>query len=290
MFNKFKLVFNFFKQAFKQWQQDNASQLAAALAYYTVFSLTPLLIVAIAIAGSIFGETAAKKEILTQIQSLVGNSGAEVIATILSNASQPQIKNFASLVSLALLLIGASSVFVQLQEALNQIWNVTDRQTTGIRELIRKRILSFIMVFAIGFLLFLSLLLSTAISAFTHFSHTYLTNWDLILIWLNFLLFLALSTFLFAAIYKFLPDAIIVWKDVWVGAIFTSLLFSIGRYLLALYLSRSSFSSAYGAAGSFVFLLAWVYYSVQILLFGAELTQVYASQFGTRIVRKQRQQ
>ncbi len=245
---------------------------------------------AIAIAGSIFGETAAKKEILTQIQSLVGNSGAEVIATILSNASQPQIKNFASLVSLALLLIGASSVFVQLQEALNQIWNVTDRQTTGIRELIRKRILSFIMVFAIGFLLFLSLLLSTAISAFTHFSHTYLTNWDLILIWLNFLLFLALSTFLFAAIYKFLPDAIIVWKDVWVGAIFTSLLFSIGRYLLALYLSRSSFSSAYGAAGSFVFLLAWVYYSVQILLFGAELTQVYASQFGTRIVRKQRQQ
>lgn len=277
-------IFKLFKQAFQHWQQDNAAQIAAALAYYTVFSLTPLLVVAIAIAGSIFGAEAAKEEILSQIQYFVGNSGAEVIATILDNASQPEIKNLASLVSLAVLFIGASGVFVQLQEALNQIWNVSSKQKGGIKELIRKRILSFLMIFTIGFLLLLSLILSAAISALSNFGSNYFINESSILSLLNFLLSFALTTFLFAAIYKFLPDVVIAWQDVWLGAIFTSLLFSFGKYLLGLYLSKSSFSSAYGAAGSFVVLLAWVYYSAQIFLFGAELTQVYARQFGRKII------
>lgn len=282
-------AFNLLKEAFKQWQQDNASQLAAALAYYTVFSLTPLLIVAIAIAGSIFGQKAAEGEIIAQIRSLVGSSGADAIETLLNNASQPEIKSFASLVSLAILFIGASGVFAQLQEALNRIWHVTDTKKGGIIELIRKRILSFAMVLVIGFLLLVSLILSAVISALSNFGSNYLLGWDFLWIFLNFSLSFILTTLLFAAIYKFLPDAFISWKDVWVGAIFTSLLFSLGQYLLGVYLGKSSLGSAYGAAGSFVVLLAWVYYSAQILLFGAELTQVYARKFGTKIIKCKRE-
>ncbi len=285
-FKPIDLVFTLFKEAFTEWQKDKASQLAAALAYYTVFSLAPLLIITIAIAGTFFGQQAARGEILTQIQDLVGTSGAEVIETLLNNANQPELKSFASLISLVVLFIGASGVFAQLQDALNQVWNVKSKPKGGIFQLIRKRVLSFAMVLIIGFLLLISLILSTALSALINMGDNFLLGLDFILSSLNFLLSFGLITVLFASIYKFLPDVSIAWKDVWVGAIITALLFTVGNSLLGVYLGTSSFGSAYGAAGSFVILLAWVYYSAQILLFGAELTQIFARKFGSKILPK----
>ncbi|MGH2415092.1 MAG: YihY/virulence factor BrkB family protein, partial [Microcystaceae cyanobacterium] len=263
---------------------DKASQLAAALAYYTIFSIAPLLIIAIAIAGSVFGEDAARGEITKQIQSLVGRSGAEVIETMINNANQPDVKSFASLVGVVLLIIGSSGVFAQLQEALDQVWNIQPRQTLSIGELIRKRVLSFSMVLAIGFLLLVSLIFSATLSGFSSLGDSLLPGLDFIWQLLNFGLSFVLITLLFALMYKFLPDVEITWRDVWMGATLTALLFSIGKWVLGLYLGQGSFGSAYGAAGSLVIVLVWVYYSAQILLFGAEFTQVYSRRFGSKIV------
>lgn len=271
------------KETFGEWQNDRASQLAAALAYYTVFSLTPLLVITIAIAGSIFGEAAARQEIIGRIQSLVGNSGTDVIETILNNASQPQIKGLASLISIAVLLLGASGVFAQLQDAFNQIWNVSDDQPKGgIGEIIKKRLLSFLMVLFIGLLLLISLILSTILSALNNLGNDLLPGFEQIWNIFNYVLSFAIIAFLFALLYKYVPDVHIAWKDVKIGAIFATFLFIIGKEILGMYLGRSSFSSAYGAAGSLIVLLAWIYYSAQILLFGAEFTQVYAKRHGSK--------
>lgn len=281
---KISLILKLLKQIFKEWQKDKASRLAAALAYYTVFSLAPLLIIAIAIAGSIFGEEAARGEIVGQIQGLVGQQGAEIIETAIENANQPDVSSFASIVSIIALLFGASGVFAQLQEALNTVWEVKAKPKQGIMNFVRKRFLSFSAVLGIGFLLLVSLLASAVLSALQNYMSGLLPGVDWLWQILNLAISFGVITLLFALMYKFLPDVKIRWNEVWVGAIITTILFIVGKFALGLYIGRGSFGSTYGAAGSLVVVLAWVYYSAQILFFGAEFTQVYARRFGSRIV------
>lgn len=279
-----KTILGLLKETFAEWNKDNASRLAAALAYYTIFSLAPLLIIAIAIAGAVFGEEAARGEIVGQIRGLVGESGAEVIETAIQNANKPQAGRIASLISIAVLLFGASGLFAQLQDALNTIWEVQPKPGRGVVAIIRDRFLSFTMVLGVGFLLLVSLLLSAVLAALANYFGHLLPGIDLIWQVVNLIISFVVTTLLFGLIYKVLPDVKIVWSDVWIGAAITSLLFSIGRYLLGVYLGNSSFGSTYGAAGSLVIILAWVYYAAQILFFGAEFTQVYARRYGSRIV------
>lgn len=276
-------IFQLLKESFTEWQEDKASMLAAALAYYTVFSITPLLVIAIAIAGAVFGQDAARGEIVEQINSLVGNQGAQAIETALANADQPQLSSIASIISIVVLLIGASGVFAQLQEALNTVWNVKAKPEKGIWQFIRKRLLSFGMVLAIGFLLLVSLLLSAMLAGVSNLNFNIPSSLTSLWQLLNFGISFGLISLLFALIYKYLPDAKIRWKDVTVGAIITALLFTIGKFLIGLYLGQGSLGSTYGAAGSLIVFLAWVFYSAQILLFGAEFTQVYARKYGRKI-------
>lgn len=279
-----KVLFSLLQETFQEWQDDKSSRLAAALAYYTVFSLAPLLIIAIAIAGAIFGEEAAKGELVGQIQGLVGDSGAEVIQGAINNANKPDTGNIASIISIIVLLFGASGVFAQLQDALNTVWEVEVDPRLGIWGFIRKRILSFGAVLGIGFLLLVSLIVSATLSGLSNYMSDLIPGIDLLWRLLNLVISFIVITFLFALMYKYLPDVKIKWSDVWIGAAITSVLFAIGKYALGLYLGRASFGSTYGAAGSLVVLLAWIYYAAQILFFGAEFTQVYARRYGSQIV------
>jgi membrane protein len=252
-----------------------------------VFSLAPLLIIAIAIAGFFFGEDAARGEIIGQIQGLVGKDGATVIQTAIENASRSEERGaIASLLSIGILLFGASGVFVELQDALNTIWEVEPQQAVGIGEFIRKRFLTFAMILGIGFLLLVSLVISAALAGINHFTSNLLPGSELLWQVINFSVSFGVITLLFATIYKLLPDVKITWSDVWIGAAITALLFVVGKYLIGLYLGNSSFSSTYGAAGSIVIVLVWAYYSAQILFFGAEFTQVYAKRYGSQILTK----
>ncbi|NEO76114.1 MAG: YihY/virulence factor BrkB family protein [Moorea sp. SIO4G3] len=288
-----KAILGLLKETFKEWKEDNASRLAAALSYYMIFSLAPVLIIAIAIVGSIFGEEAAKGEIVGQIQGLVGEQGAQFIQTAITNANRPDASGgLASLISIVVLLFGASGVFGELQDALNTIWDVKLKPGRGIWGILKKRILSFLTVLGVGLFLLLSAVLSTVLSALRSYESEFLKELGLLwlyqldFVWtiLDLLVSFGILSLMFALVYKYLPDVKIAWKDVWVGAIITTLLFNLGKWLLSWYLGRSSFSSSYGAAGSLVVLLAWVYYSCQIIFLGAEFTQVYAKRFGSKIV------
>ena len=272
------------KETIQAWQADKASRLAAAVAYYTIFSLAPLLIIAVAIAGAIFGAEAAQGEIVGQIQDLVGKEGATVIETAIKNAHQPEISSFASLISVGVLLFGASGVFAELQDALNTVWNVKAKPNQGIIYFLRKRILSFCAVLGIGFLLLFSLIISAILSALSKYIPDLFFGAGLFWQILNQVVSLGLISCSFALMFKLLPDVKIKWRDVWVGAIITAILFTIGKFSLGLYLARSSFSSTYGAAGSLVIILAWVYYSAQIIFLGAEFTQVYSKRYGSPII------
>ena len=234
-------IFKLFKETFQEWQRDKASLLAAALAYYTVFSITPLLVIAIAIAGAVFGQDTAKGEILAQVNNLVGEKGAQAIEMTLDNVNQPQLKSVASIISVVVLLIGASGVFAQLQDALNTVWNVKAKPEKGIWLFIRKRLLSFGMVLVIGFLLLVSLIISAVLAGISKLEISPLPGFTPLWQLLNFGISFGFISLLFALIYKYLPDAKVRWKDVWVGAIITALLFSIGKYLIGLYLGRGSF-------------------------------------------------
>ena len=279
-----KQIWRLLKETFKEWNEDKASRLAAALSYYTVFSLAPLLIITIAIAGAVFGDDAARGEIVRQIQGLVGKDGAEVIQTALENAQRPDTRNLASIISIGVLLFGASNVFAQIQDALNTIWEVQPKPGRSLVQTLRKRFLSFAMVGGVGFLLLVSLVVNTGLAAMVNYFSNLVPGVDWIWQIANFAISFAVITFLFAIIYKFMPDVKIDWSDVWVGSAITSLLFVIGKSLLGLYLGNGSFGSAYGAAGSLVVVLAWINYAAQIIFFGAEFTQVYASKYGSRIV------
>src|SRR5579883_883796 len=280
-----KDIWKLLKDTVTEWNEDKVPLWAAALAYYTIFSLAPLLLIAIAIAGVIFGEDAARGEIVGQIQGLVGKEGATAIQAMIQNAHRPGSGGtIATVVGVITLLFGASGVFGQLQDALNTIWGVKPRPGQGLQSFLQARFLSFAMVLVIGFLLLVSLVLSAALAAIgTVFSHL-LPDYVIVGQILNFVVSFGFITLLFAAIYKFLPDVSVNWKDLWVGAATTALLFNIGKFIIGFYLGSSSASSTYGAAGSLVVILLWVFYSAQIILFGAEFTQVFAKSRGSEII------
>ena len=268
------------KETFSEWSKDKASRLAAALSYYTIFSVAPLLIIAVAVAGLVFGREAATHQLAAQAEGLLGAQGAEAIQTLLEHAGRTGAGIVATVVGVGTLLLGASGAFAQLQDALNTIWEVKPKAGRGLKGMLRDRFLSFSLVLVIGFLLLVSLVISAALAALGKYLSEALPLSSAMIQGLNFAISFAATTFLFALIFKVLPDARIRWRDVWIGAAVTALLFSAGRLLIGLYLGRSSVGSAYGAAGSLVALLVWIYYSAQILLLGAEFTQVYASRFG----------
>lgn len=265
------------KETYQGWSKDGASRLAAALAYYAAVSIAPLLVLVIAIVGAVFGADAARRELIGTVTSFMGQDGAEFIKLVVENADEPAIGGIASLLSLGVLLWGATNVFAQLQESLNIIWNVRVKPKNGVMNFIRHRILSFGMVIVIGFLLLISLALSTVLSSL---AGSFDSLPGPVVVWgvVNWLVSFAMTTFLFALIYKVLPDVQVAWRDVWIGAAFTALLFTIGKSLLGIYLGNQG--TSYGIAGSVVVFLLWVFYSAQILFFGAEFTEVYATRYG----------
>jgi membrane protein len=279
-----KAILGLFQETFEEWSKDKASRLSAALAYYTIFSIAPLLIIVIAIAGAVFGESAASGQIFAQIQDLVGEAGAKLIQEAIKNASQPKQGAIASIISIVVLIFGATGLFTELQDALNTIWEVEQKPGRAVKNMVRNRFLSFAMVLGIGFLLLVSLIISGVLAVLVGYFNNLIPGIAFIWQIVNFLVGFAISTVLFGLIFKVLPDVKITWSDVWIGAAITSILFSFGRFLLGQYLGNGSFGSTYGAAGSVVVVIAWVYYAAQILFFGAEFTQVYARRYGSQIV------
>ncbi|MEO9136364.1 MAG: YihY/virulence factor BrkB family protein [Casimicrobiaceae bacterium] len=277
-----RAVWSLTKESFSQWSDDYAPSMGAALAYYTIFSIAPLLIIAIAVAGFFFGADAARGEIFTQLRGLLGDQGATAIEAMVRSASQTGHGSFAAIAGIVMLLIGATSVFGELQTDLDRIWDSPEPRHGGLWGMLRGRVLSFGMVLGIGFLLLVSLVLSAALAALGHFWSGWFPGWTFLLQAINFVISLLVVTGLFGMIYKFLPRCDIGWEDVWVGAGVTSLLFSIGKLLIGLYLGKSSVASSFGAAGSLVIVLLWVYYSSQVFLLGAEFTRVYSYRHGTR--------
>ena len=281
----FSNSFGLFKQTFSEWLEDKAPQLGAALAYYTVFSLAPLVLVLLAIVGLIFRNDpgGAWNKITEQMSYFLDKSAVEVVQNIAQKAGQPNKSLLATIIGILLALFGASGVFGQLQDALNTIWGVKAKPAGGVWGFLHSRFLSFAMVGGVCFLLLVSLTLESMLKAFSHYIQGVLPGGIVIAMAVYWIFDLAVIILLFAIIFKFLPDAKIQWRDVWIGAGVTAILFAIGKWALGLYLGSGSAASAYGAASSLITLLLWVYYSSQILLFGAEFTQVYASQAGRGI-------
>jgi len=275
-------VFSLLKQTFQEWLQDKAPQLGAALAYYTVFSLAPLILVLLAIVGVIFRDNPAGAwhKITQQMSYFLDPSALQVVQSIAQKASQPGKSTIATIIGIALALFGASGVFGQLQDALNTIWGVKAKPGTGLWGFLRARFLSFAMVGGICFLLLVSLAVEALLKGFSHYVQSVMPGGIGIAVSVYLVFDFAVVVLLFAMIFKFLPDVQIQWRDVWIGAIITAILFGIGKWLLGFYLGSGAAGSAYGAASSLITLLLWVYYSSQILLFGAEFTQVYAARSG----------
>jgi membrane protein len=276
-------LWNLLKDTFTAWSNDKVPRHGAALAYYTVLSLVPLLVVIITMIGVIFGRDAAQGYIVEQIASLVGPQSAEAIKQMIQQANQPTTGIVATLVAAVTLLAGASGVFAQLQDSLNSVWGVQPKEGGGLWGLLRDRFMSLATLLGTGFLLLVSLVLSAALAAAGKWFGGWLPGPEFVLQGLEFFISLVVITGLFALMFKVLPDAHVAWMDVWVGAALTAVLFTIGKFAIGLYLGKSDVGSAYGAAGSLVIMLVWVYYSAQILLFGAEFTQVYANSLGSRI-------
>jgi membrane protein len=277
----FRQVGQLLKDAGKKFWSDQSPRLGAALAFYTALALSPLLLAVVAIAGFVFGEEAARGEIVEQLRDTVGQEAATVIESLVARSAATSDGILASAIALGVLAFGASGVFAELQGALNTIWKLPGRKVEGgIWSLVKSRLLSFSLVCGTAFLLIVSLVVSAVLSAVNQTVTGWLPGMDLIAQVSNFLITLLLLIMLFAMIFQWLPETDLAWSDVWVGAAVTAILFSIGKYLIGLYLGKAAVGSTYGAAGAFVVLLVWVYYSAQIVLFGAELTYVYAQRFG----------
>ncbi|MGQ0651062.1 MAG: YihY/virulence factor BrkB family protein [Betaproteobacteria bacterium] len=279
---RFKEIWRLAKQAVAAWTADYAPSMGAALSYYTLFSIAPLILIAVAVAGLIFGEKAARGEIFAQLATLTGPEGAAAVESLLENASRSTGGGIlATLTGFVLLALGAMSVFGELQNALDRIWRAPVKaRESGWWKLIRARVLSFGMVLGIGFLLTVSMILSALIAALGKL--WMFPGWETVAHLVDMVLSFGLTTVLFGMIYKLIPRTRIGWRDVWVGAAVTAALFALGKVLIGLYLGRSSVASAFGAAGSLVVLMVWVYYSAQIFLLGAEFTRAYAHAHGTR--------
>jgi membrane protein len=270
-------LWNIIRATFSAWMDDYAPSMGAAIAYYTVFSLAPLLLLVIAIAGLIFGRDAVQGEIVNQVTALMGREGAVAIEGLLKSAAEPATSAIATLVSVALLMLGATTVFAEIQNALDRIWHVPPaNKPSGIRGFFRTRLLSFGLVLGLGFLLLVSLVISAAVAALGAWWGDSFAGWETVLQIVNTLVSLTLSTALFGMIYKLMPRTPIDWRDVWVGAAVTAVLFEIGKFGIGLYLGKSGVTSGFGAAGSLAVLLIWVYYSAQIFLLGAEFTRLHS--------------
>jgi len=282
---KLKSLWQLLKATVMQWVDDQPFQLAAALSYYTLFSLAPLLVIVISIAGFVFGQEAAQNRIVETLQGLLGRDSAQAIQQMVQNASnKPKTGMFSTVLGVIILLFGAGGVVGQLQTSLNTVWGVTPKPGQGIWGFVRQRFVSFAMVLGIGFLLLVSLAVSALMSGFTQVIGNVFGATAVLVHALDLGISFVFVTALFAMIYKYLPDVRIQWRDVWVGAALTSLLFTIGKFLIGLYLGTSGVTSTYGAAGSLITVLLWVYYSSLIFFLGAEFTQVYAREYGSGVV------
>lgn len=273
-----------FKEAATEWLADKASKLSAALAYYSVFSLAPLLVIVISISGLFFGQDAAEGQVANQLKDLAGENAATAIQSLVQSADHPATSLFATMVGLVTLLFGASGVFGELKDSLNMIWGVRVKPGRTVRTMIRDRFLSFTMVLGIGFLLMISLITSAILSAFSTYMQAWLPLPEAAWRTLDLAISFTGTTVLFGLIFKVLPDVQIRWKDVAIGAAVTALIFTIGKIGIGLYLGTSGISSSYGAAGSAIIILLWVYFSASLLFFGAEFTKVYTRRFGPGIV------
>ncbi len=269
-------------KTYEEWSADQAPRLGAALAYYTTLSLAPLLLLLIAVIGLIFGQEAASGKLFSQIDDMVGPEGAKAIAEIVKSASKPSSGILASVIAFATLLFGASSVATELRNALNIIWNNPAKADTGILDMFKESGYALGVVLGCGFLLVVSLVASSGLAAGGAYLNTLLPLPEIVLQIFNLLLSILVLTGVFAVLFKYLPDVKIQWRDVLLGAFATSVLFSLGKTLIGLYLGKASFGSTYGAAGSLVIILVWIYYSSQIFFFGAEFTQVYAASHGSK--------
>jgi membrane protein len=278
------------------WRRDNVARLAASLAFYTIFSLAPLLIIVVGLVsvainqiraadiGVTLDEAGVVERIALETRSLIGARGEDLVRTIIKEGHGEGSGWIATIVGLVTLLVGSTLVFAELQNALNKVWKVEPPALHGVITVLRARLLSFAMILAIGFLLLVSLLISVALNALGDYLIQLLPSSIYLMRLVSFVISLAFITFLFALIYRYLPDARIAWRDVWVGAIVTALLFTVGKTLIGLYLGNAPFGSAYGAAGSLAVILVWVYFSSQIVLVGAEFTEVYSRRYGSRIL------
>lgn len=270
------------RETFKEYFADEAPRLGAALAFYTIFSLPALLILVIAVAGLAFGVDAAQGQIVNEVQAFIGEESAKTLQTVIESARRPEAGIVATIVGLVTLLLGATGVFGELEDALNIVWNVPKKEGFSVLALVKSRFLSFTLILGTGFLLLVSLVVSAGIAALGKYSSQLFPDTELLLQIASTLISLAVITVLFAMIYKILPKVKVAWKDVWIGAFLATLLFTLGKSLIALYIGKSGVASTYGAAGSLVVILIWVYFSAQVFLLGAEFTQVYSRHHGSR--------
>ena len=275
-----KKYFGLFKQTFQEFVQDKAPRLGAALAYYTIFSIGPLVLIAISIAGFVWGQEAAQGQMSEELNKVFGKNAAGAVETMVEGAAKEGGGTIAMIIGIVTLLFGASGVFGQLKDALNTIWNVEPKKSDGIMGFIKDRFLSMAMVLGVGFLLLVTMVLDAVISAMGGY-FTQIVGGGAMLQVLNLVVSFGAITLLLAAIFRILPDIEISWHDVWLGATFTSALFVMGKFAMGLYLGKAAVGSSYGAAGSLVVLLIWIYFSAQILFFGSEFTQVYARTYGS---------
>ncbi len=278
-----KQIWALIKAAADSWVDDYAPSMGAALSYYTLFSIAPLLLIVISIAGLVFGEDAARGEIFGQLNGFMGSEAAAAVQGLLESVNKPTEGKIGTVIGVILVLIGATTVFGELQDAMDRIWRAPARhQSNGLWALLRARLLSFGMILSIGFLLMVSLVMEAMLSAFSRWWSPFFSGWDTVAQSINLLASFSLTMLAFAMIYKIMPRVKIDWRDVWIGAGVTALLFTVGKFLIGLYIGKSGVVSGFGAAGSIVIVLIWVYYSAQIFLIGAEFTWVYAHIFGSR--------
>ncbi len=276
-------IWQLIKMTANGWSDDYVSSMGAALAFYTLFSIAPMLLIVLSIAGFFFGLEAARGEIVGQLNHLMGEQGAVAVQALLQTVNQPQEGMIATIIGSVLLLVGATTVFGELQNSLDRIWCVPERaKINGIVALFRERILSFGIILGIGFILLVSLIFSAALSAISQMWSTDSSEWVTLLKILNIVFSFVMTTAMFAMIYKFMPSAKIRWNEVWIGAVITAILFTVGKLLIGLYIGTSQIASGFGVAGSLVVLLVWVYYSAQVFLLGAEFTWAYSKTYGSR--------
>lgn len=279
----FKRFIDLAKKSVNAWVDDYAPSMGAAISYYTIFSMAPLIIIVLSVAGFIWGREAVEGQLYGQLTSLMGSEGAAGIQSLIASADKPAAGIIATVISVGVLIFGATTVFAELQSALDRIWQVPESEKkSGIFGTIRARLLSFGLVLCLAFLLMVSLVISAGLAAVGSYATDLFPGWELVMRLLNIAVSLSITTVLFALIFKMMPQAKIDWRDVWVGSFVTAVLFEVGKLLIGLYIGKSSVSSSFAAAGSLVVVLLWVYYAAQVFLLGAEFTWVYANEHGSR--------